>query len=87
MSVTLATWLVHLFTVYVVVGTLFAALFVWRGVGAIDPVAKEGSWGFRLLILPGCAALWPLLLHRWWSGSGMPPEECSAHRVRGDAGR
>ena len=50
---------------YGILGLAFALPFVWRGVDRIDPAAREGSLGFRLLILPGVAALWPLLLFRW----------------------
>ena len=49
---------------YLLAGLLFAVPFVLRGVNRIDPVAREGSWGFRLIILPGVVALWPLLLRR-----------------------
>ena len=49
---------------YLLAGLLFAVPFVLRGVNRIDPVAHEGSWGFRLIILPGVVALWPLLLRR-----------------------
>ena len=38
---------------------LFGLLFVTRGVGRVDPAAASGTWGFRVLILPGAAALWP----------------------------
>ncbi len=51
--------------VYTGLGVLFAVPFVLRGAGLIDPVAKSGTWGFRLLIMPGSAALWPWLLTRW----------------------
>lgn len=65
--------------IYLAVGLLFAIPFVLVGVNQIDPHAKHGSWGFRLLIIPGTAALWPLLLKRWRSGTKEPPEECNAH--------
>jgi hypothetical protein len=48
---------------------VFAIPFVWRGAGAVEPVAREGTWGFRLLILPGSATLWPYLLYRWWKAN------------------
>jgi hypothetical protein len=51
--------------VYAVVGVVFAGAFVTWGVARVDSAAKGASLGFRLLILPGCAALWPLLLGRW----------------------
>jgi hypothetical protein len=51
---------------YALAGVAFAVPFVIRGAGVLEPVAREGTWGFRLLILPGSATLWPYLLYRWW---------------------
>ncbi len=67
--------------VYLALGVLFAVPFVWRGVGRIDPLAARGSVGFRLAILPGVVALWPLLLRRWLAGAGAPPDERTPHRT------
>lgn len=64
---------------YFGVGLLFGIAFVIRGAHRIDPQAEGGSWGFRLAILPGCAALWPILALRWRRGES-PPEESNAHR-------
>jgi hypothetical protein len=50
---------------YSALGLAFALAFVVRGVERVDPVAKSGTPGFRVLILPASAALWPLLLLRW----------------------
>ncbi len=72
--------------VYLVVGLAFAVPFAWVGVGRIDSHAAHGSWGFRLLIVPGAMALWPLLLQRWLSGVHEPPEQCDAHRRAAKAG-
>lgn len=47
--------------VYALCGVAFAVVFVFRRMGSIDPSAKMGTWGFRLLVLPGLIALWPLL--------------------------
>ena len=72
---------------YAVIGLLFAIAFVFAGARRIDPVATGGTWGFRLLILPGAAALWPYLLLRWARGATEPPTERSTHRdAAGDAG-
>lgn len=49
---------------YVAAGAIFAAAFVTWGVGRVDPVARAATWGFRLIILPGVTALWPLLAVR-----------------------
>jgi hypothetical protein len=52
---------------YAVLGLAFAAAFVGRGVRTIDPAARDASWGFRAVIYPGAAALWPWLAIRWRS--------------------
>jgi hypothetical protein len=79
-SESLASWIVTLAGAYLVVGLVIAAMLVWRGLGRLDPVAAHGTWGFRLLVLPGVVALWPLLLSRWVRGLGQPPVEHNAHR-------
>ena len=66
--------------VYLAGGFVFAIPFALVGVKQIDPHAARGSWGFRLLIIPGTMALWPLLLKRWAGGSHQPPEERTVHR-------
>jgi hypothetical protein len=50
---------------YLGCGLVFGAAFVAVGVGRVDPAARGTGLGFRLLILPGTAALWPLLAVRW----------------------
>jgi hypothetical protein len=65
---------------YLVCGLTFAIPFALFGVKRIDPRAAHGSRGFRVLIIPGTMALWPVLLKRWASGAKEPPEECTAHR-------
>ena len=70
---------------YFTVGFLVALAMVFRGVDRWDAQARGGTWGFRLFILPGAVALWPVLVKRWLSGTG-PPEERNPHRdlaVRG----
>lgn len=76
----LAEWLVRLVLLYALVGVIFGIPFVLRGVNRIDPVAPQSTRGFRLVILPGVVAFWPLLAVRWLRGSG-PPEERNAHRL------
>ncbi len=70
---------VLLFSVYIACGLAFAPFFVWRGIGRIDPAARSAGLGFRLIILPGVAALWPVLLPRWLAGRHSPSER-NAHR-------
>ena len=54
-----------LLAIYASAGLVFAIAFVTSGVARIDPAAKGASWGFRVIILPGAAALWPWLLAKW----------------------
>ena len=65
--------LVYGLEAYAALGLLFAAPFVAIGVQRIDPNAKGATFGFRLLILPGSIALWPVLMARWIRGPR--PEE------------
>ncbi len=75
-----AGWFVNALLLYLGVGVVFGIPFVWRGVHRIDPAAPGSTWGFRLLILPGVVALWPVLALRWLAGTP-PAEERNAHRL------
>jgi hypothetical protein len=83
---TAANWITGLLALYFIAGLIFAVPFVLRGVNRIDPVARESTWGFRVIILPGVVALWPLLAIRWLGG-GQPPAERNAHRDAARVGR
>jgi hypothetical protein len=76
---TVIAWMLVAVGFYLAVGLGFALAFASRGVQRIDPQARGGSWGFRLAILPGTVAFWPLLMRRWSRGLP-PPEEANAHR-------
>src|SRR5262249_13789314 len=65
---------------YALAGALFAVVFVIRGVQRVDVQARRASFGFRLLIFPGAAAFWPLLLVRWLHATGEPPADRNPHR-------
>ena len=77
----IANSFVVLFAVYLGLGFIFALFFVTIGAGKIDPTAKAGTLGFRLLIIPGTIAFWQLLARRWWQGATEPPEEKNSHRL------
>jgi len=66
-------------TTYAVTGFLFASIFVFRGVQQVDSEAQGSGIGFRLLILPGVTAFWPVFLRRWIRGV-QPPIERNPHR-------
>lgn len=80
MPLPLAEGLATALLVYAGIGVVFGLAFVTVGLAKVDPVARGASFGLRLLLLPGSAALWPLLALRWWKGGGAP-EECSPHRA------
>jgi hypothetical protein len=66
----MAEWILLAAGGYAAAGALFAAAFVGWGVGRVDPLTREAGWGFRLLLLPGAALLWPCLLRRWIRAGG-----------------
>jgi hypothetical protein len=76
----IATLFLSFFGLYLACGFLFAVPFVLLGVGRIDPHATHGSWGFRVLIVPGSVLLWPLLAKRWAQGMHEPPAEKTPHK-------
>lgn len=66
---------------YTLLGLVFGGIFVTAGVQKLDSEARGSSLGFRLLILPGVAAFWPMLLARWVRGLADPPVEKNPHRI------
>ena len=64
MTLSAANTLVNAATLYVVAGGCFAVPFLWRWVGQLDPATRHATWGFRVLVLPGVALLWPLFAWR-----------------------
>jgi len=65
---------------YVAIGIVFALPFVCLGVQHVDNEARGSGVGFRLLILPGVVACWPMFLYRWTRGVVEPPIERNRHR-------
>lgn len=57
-------------SLYAASGLIFAAAFLTAGIGRVDPASRGSGIGFRLIILPGVAALWPVLLTRWIRARG-----------------
>jgi hypothetical protein len=57
--------LLYGFGAYFGTGLLFAALFVSYGVTRILTPPRQVSIGARLILAPGAALLWPLLLYLW----------------------
>jgi hypothetical protein len=67
--VRVAEFCVYMLAAYGSLGVVFAAAFVAVGIQRVDPVAEHSTLGFRLIVIPGVAALWPLLLARWIRGA------------------
>ena len=57
--------LLLILAIYLLLGALFALPFVFVGVNQIDSSASDSSLTFRLVIMPGVIALWPLMLLKW----------------------
>ena len=72
---------VYAFEAYALLGVVFAVLFVSVGVHRLDSEARASGFAFRLLIVPGVAAFWPMLLVRWIRGLKEPPIERNPHRI------
>jgi hypothetical protein len=83
MSETVVTALVDVLIAYGGAGLVFAVIFLSLGVERVDAGAKGAGLGFRLLILPGVAAFWPLFSRRWVRGVSAPPAERTPHRRSG----
>ena len=75
-----ANWIATLAFAYAGIGGVFAVVFSLLGARRIDPAARGSTLGFRLIVLPGAAALWPYLAWRWLRGAAGPPAEKNAHR-------
>ncbi len=50
---------------YGAVGIIVGIALVARGVDRIDPAMRGSPKSVRLVILPGCIALWPIMLAKW----------------------
>jgi hypothetical protein len=61
----IAQLILYVLGAYVLGGLLVGVPFVLRGVERVDPAARGTSLIFRLLILPGTVALWPLIAAKW----------------------
>jgi hypothetical protein len=72
MPTAVAQALAALLALYVLAGIVFAIPFVLVGAPRLDANARGAPWGFRIMILPGCAALWPVLALRWLRAERAP---------------
>jgi len=73
--------IVYTLAAYASVGLVFAVPFVWSGIQRLDSEARGSGICFRLLILPGVVAFWPMFLRRSLRGVIEPPVEKNPHRL------
>jgi hypothetical protein len=76
-AITMAALITYAALAYLGIGVAFAIAFALRGAQAIDSCAVGSHWGFRVLVIPGAAALWPIMLRKWIGARSTPRE---AHR-------
>lgn len=64
MSEAMANLIVSAIGIYFLIGLLVGLVYMFGGAGRIDPAAKGKGLPLRvrLLILPGVAGLWPIML-------------------------
>ena len=82
---TFAKAIVYTLAVYASLGLVFALPFVWLGVQRLDSEAQGSGIGFRLLLLPGVAAFWPMFFYRWTRRIAEPPVEKNPHRLSSES--
>lgn len=76
----IAAYFVYVLETYAGLGLIFAVVFVSIGVQHLDCETQGAGIAFRLLLLPGVAAFWPMFLYRWRRGIAEPPVEKNPHR-------
>lgn len=64
MSPLLASAIVFSLLVYAAAGFLVATILIFLAPNRFDPAVAGGTRGFRFLIFPAAALLWPLLMKR-----------------------
>ena len=65
---------------YLTIGLIAAVIISFSSIKKLDPAAKEGTIGFKLLIIPGLCVFWPLFVLRLRKGLQEPPLESNSHR-------
>lgn len=71
MADSLVRLLLVVLAAYGAAGIVFAITFQASGaMGRLDPAARDGSRAFHAMMIPGLAALWPLMACMWISGRG-----------------
>jgi len=53
------------FVLYLVIGLVCAFPIMRWGLPHIDHTVRDSTIGFKLIALPGCIVLWPVMLIKW----------------------
>lgn len=74
MSEAAAEMLVLVLGIYALIGVLVGLIYMFGGAGRIDPAAKGKGLPLRvrLLVFPGIAGLWPLMLTKLFTQKEPP---------------
>ena len=65
MLTTIVSFLLIAITAYLLAGVVFTIAFQVKGLSRIDEGVHGSSWGFRIIIIPGCIVFWVVLLKKW----------------------
>lgn len=65
MFVTILSIILIAIAVYLFAGIVFTIFFQAKGLSKIDEGVHGSSWGFRIIIIPGCILFWMVLLKKW----------------------
>ena len=50
---------------YFIIGIAIAIWFVFYKITRVDTAAKDTSFWFKVLLLPACVLLWPIVLYKF----------------------
>ncbi len=68
MTISGAEMLLAAIGLYLAIGLVFALIIAFWGAARIDHAADGANLWFRLIVIPGLAGLWPIMLLRLLSG-------------------
>ena len=50
--------------IYFLIGLVFAIIFLFGGASRVDPLMADSKRIVRLLLFPGCIAVWPFMISK-----------------------
>ena len=65
MLTTIVSVFLVIIAAYLTAGIVFTIFFQVKGLSKIDEGVHGSSWGFRIIIIPGCIVFWVVLLRKW----------------------